>query len=721
MVYLLFLLILLFSFSSVHAEDRHPLTANDLLDFDRISDPRVSPDGSHIAFVVSSLDLDNNRRRSSIWVMNSNGSEARQLTPLPEGGNHPAWALDGQSVYFISSRSGTAQVWRISLAGGTPQQVTSLPLDVDNLKMSPDGKHLALTMEVFVDCDSLDCTVKRLEQQKAQPATGVVYDKIFVRHWNAWQNGRRGHLFVLPVTGGGPPVDVMAGMDADVPSTPFGGPNEFSFTPDGGGMVFTARNAGREEPWSTNFDLYVVPLDGSAAPVNITKDNIAWDTCPVFSPDGKTLAYRAMRVPCYEADRFRIVLRFWRSSYQDGKFVWSVGDPNWITEEWDRSAESIAWSSHGRSLYVHADNLGQQSFFELNPASGQVKLLVFNGTVSEAAVTGDHIILIREDLSHPTEICSIDQTGADLQQLTHLNDARLAKVSMGKAEQFSFIGANNEPVYGYVMSPPNLNPQAKYPVALIVHGGPQVTLGNTFNYRWNAQVFAGAGYGVIFIDFHGTPGYGQKFTNSITDDWGGKPLKDLQIGLEQALARYPWLDGTRVAALGPSYGGYMIYWIAGNWANRFNCLVAHCGIFNTGTFYATDELWFAEHEFNGTPWNNPEGYQKFNPANHTVAWQTPMLLIHGSLDFRVPIENSLAAFNVLQRKNIPSRFIHFPDESHWIQKPRNTIQWYQAIIDWVNQFCRLPKLAADAAVKPGQIPGAGTLQPSEEDDDYSRL
>ncbi|MBF0496283.1 MAG: S9 family peptidase [Deltaproteobacteria bacterium] len=717
MSYLLFLLVFLFNFSLAHAEDSHSLTVNDLVAFDRVSDPQVSPDGSNIAFVVSSLDLDNNRRRSSIWVMKSNGSEARRLTPLPEGGNHPAWALDGQSLYFISSRSGTAQVWRISLAGGTPQQVTSLPLDVDNLKMSPDGKHLAVTMDVFVDCDSLDCTVKRLEQQKAQPGTGVVYDKIFVRHWNAWQNGRRSHLFVLPVAGNGIPVDVTAGMDADVPSTPFGGPNEFSFTPDGGGMVFTARNAGRKEAWSTNFDLYVVPLDGSVAPVNITKDNKAWDTYPVFSPDGKTLAYKAMRVPRYEADRYRIVLRSWRSSYQNGKFDWSVGDPNWITEQWDRSAESIAWSSDGRSIYVHADNLGQQLLFELNTASGQVRPLISNGTISDEAVVGERIIVLGQDFSHPTEIYSIDNNGADLQQLTHLNDARLARLRMGTAEQFSFIGANNDPVSGYVVSPPNLNPQAKYPVALIIHGGPQVTLGNTFNYRWNAQVFAGAGYGVIFIDYHGTPGYGQKFTNSITDDWGGKPLKDLQLGLEQALARYPWLDGTRVAAMGPSYGGYMIYWIAGNWANRFNCLVAHCGVFNTGAFYATEELWFAEHDFNGTPWNNPDGYQKFNPANHTIAWQTPMLLIHGSLDYRVPIENSLAAFNVLQRKNIPSRFIHFPDEGHWIQKPKNAIQWYQAIIDWINQYCRVPKLAADAAVNPGQVPGTGTVLPTEEDDD----
>jgi dipeptidyl aminopeptidase/acylaminoacyl peptidase len=670
------------------AAEMHPFSVRDLVAMDRVSNLQVSPDGEYAAFEISAVDLDANKRRSTIWVMESGGKDLRCVVPLPKGGANPVWALDSRTLYFLSSRSGSSQIWRIGIAGGDPQQVSSLPLDVGNLRISPDGSHLAFSLEVFVKCSTIECTVKQLEKQKNQPSSGILYTRIFVRHWNVWEDKLRSHLFVMPAVGGAEPVDVSAGMDADIPSKPFGGIEEFAFTPDGGGMMFTAHIAGKSEPWTTNFDLYVAPIDGTVSPVNITAENKAWDCAPAFSPDGKTVAYRAMKVPRYESDRFRVVVRTWESSYEGGVFKWAIGEPNWITEAWDRSAQTTTWSLDSKTIYVHAPNTGQASLFAVDAATGTPTTLVEEGTVSGEAVSKDRVLLVKEDLRQPAEVYSIAAQGGDLRRLTHINDKKLAKILRGTAEQFSFVGAGGDRVYGYVMRPVDFNPQNKYPVTFLIHGGPQSTFGNMFNYRWNPQIFAGAGYASVMIDYHGSLGYGQQFTDSITGDWGGKPLEDLQEGLAVALDKYPWMDGQRVAALGPSYGGFMIHWIAGKWAKRFTCLVNHAGTINTSAAYSEDELWFIEHDLEGTPWSNPEGYQKFNPANFVGNWETPMLLTHGAFDFRVPIENAVAAFNVLQRRNIPSQFLYFPDEGHWILKPQNSIKWYDTVISWVDRWTK---------------------------------
>jgi dipeptidyl aminopeptidase/acylaminoacyl peptidase len=494
-------------------------------------------------------------------------------------------------------------------------------------------------------------------------------------------DGRRSHLFVMPAAGG-EAKDLMKAMDADTPGKPFGGPDEIAFTPDGKGLVFTAKDAGREEAWSTNFDLFYVPLDGSAAPRNLTAANKAWDTKPVFSPDGKTMAYLAMSRPGYEADRFKILLMAWTDAVRQGPA--SVLAPGW-----DYSVDSMAWSEDGRELLVTAPNRGQTSLFAVDVATGKVRTIVELGTVAGYGTAAGRIVFERNDFRNPAEVYSVQPDGTGEKAVTTINAAKVAAARMGDFEQFTFKGWNNETVYGYVVKPADFDAAKKYPVAFLIHGGPQGSFGNNFHYRWNAQAYAGAGYASVLIDFHGSTGYGQAFCDSIRGDWGGKPLEDLKKGLEAAIKKYPWLDGQRVGALGASYGGYMINWIAGNWPDRFKCLVSHDGnLDERAAYFDTEELWFPEWDHLGTPWDSPQSYEKHNPVNFVKNWKTPWLIVHGGQDFRVVDTQGLSSFNALQRRGIPSKFLYFPDENHWILKPANSILWHETVIGWLDQWVK---------------------------------
>ena len=585
---------------------------------------------------------------------------------------------DGRTVLFLSARSGSSQVWRIRVDGGEAEPVTDLPLDIANLIVSPDGRHIAFTIEVFPDGASIDQTKRRLDELAARKSTGRIYDRIFVRHWDTWKDGRRSHLFVMPCDGAGVPVDVMKGMDADTPSKPFGGPEEFTFAPGGESVVFTARDAGPAEPWSTDFDLYRAPVDGSAAPVCLTEGNEAWDCCPRFSPDGKIMAYLAMRRPGYESDRLRIVLRSWPD-----------GPERVLTEGWDRSPSEICWSPDGRTIYATAANLGQRSLFAIDVHSGSVRTVVRDGYVRSPTAWAEWILYRLDHLKSPAELYTVRSDGSARHAVTRINADKVAAARMGDYEQFTFKGWNDETVYGYVVRPVDFDPAKQYPVALLIHGGPQGSFGNTFHYRWNPQAYAGAGYAVVMVDFHGSVGYGQAFTDSIRGDWGGKPLEDLRRGLAAALARWPWMDGDRVGALGASFGGYMINWIAGSWPDRFRCLVNHDGNLDERmAYFDTEELWFPEWDHQGTPWENPEGYEKHNPVNYVKNWKTPMLVIHGARDYRVADTQGIGTFNALQRRGIPSRLLYFPDENHWVLKPHNSILWHETVIGWLDQWLK---------------------------------
>jgi dipeptidyl aminopeptidase/acylaminoacyl peptidase len=662
---------------SAAGRETHPFSVRDMVAMERISDPQASPDGSTIAFVVRTTDLEANKGRTDVWAVGVDGSRLRRLTTHDANDSNPRWAPDGKSLYFISTRSGEAQVWQLPIDGGEPRQVTDLPLDVGNLVVSPDGKHLAFSLEVFPDCDTPECTRKRLDEDAKRKTSARVYERLFIRHWDSWKDGRRSHVFVMEA-GGGAPRDVTVGMDADVPSKPFGGPEEIAFTPDARGIVFAAREAGRTEAWSTNFDLYLAPLDGSAIARPITGANEAWDTQPAFSPDGRTLAYLAMTRPGYEADRRRIVL-----------LDWPPGTPRVLTESWDRSPEAIAWSADGRELYASAANLGQQSLYAVEVGTGKVRTVVERGHVAAFAPAGERIVYGLEHLKSPVELYSVRPDGGDVRTLTRINEEKIASARMGEPEQFQFKGWNDETVYTYVVRPVDFDAAKKYPVAFLIHGGPQGSFGNQFHYRWNPQAYAGAGYAAVMVDFHGSTGYGQAFTDSIRGDWGGKPLADLQRGLTGALERYPWMDGGRVCALGASFGGYMINWIAGTWPDRFRCLVNHDGTLDERMgYFDTEELWFPEWDHEGTPWTNPEGYTRHNPIEHVGNWKTPMLVIHGALDYRVVETQGMSTFTALQRLGIPSRFVYFPDENHWVLKPHNSIFWHETVIGWLDQWTK---------------------------------
>lgn len=654
----------------------------DLVTLERVSDPQVSPDGKTLVYAVRETDLENNRGVNGLWTLSLDrqGAEPVRLTPAGESWASPRFGGDGR-LYAMSARSGSMQVWRLPLEGGEPEQVTDYPLGIGAYGLSRDGRRIAVSMEVFTDCEDLDCTVKRKEERAKDKATGHVYDRIFVRHWDSWKDGTRSQLFVAAIGRdgkAGAPVWVSRGLNGDVPTRPFGGDGDFTFSADGSSVFFVLRDADAAlEPLSTNLDIWQAPVDGSSRPVNLTDDNDASDNTPVVSPDGRYLAWLAMSRPMYESDRQRIMLRDLES-----------GQSREIAADWDRSAGSLAFSPDGRTLYVTADDLGQHRLFAVDVTRGTVRRLTDLGYVSALAVGAKDLVYAWDDLRSPADLYRMDLQGGNVRPLTRLNRERLQDVVLGDFEQFSFYGAGGDTVYGHVVKPWNFQEGGRYPVAFIIHGGPQGSMGNHWHYRWNPQTYAGAGFAAVFIDFHGSTGYGQAFTDSIRMDWGGKPLEDLQKGLQAALARYEWLDGDRVCALGASYGGFMINWIAGNWPDAFMCLVNHSGIFDARTmYYGTEELWFDEWEHGGRPYYEaPEDYERFNPASHVSKWRVPMLVIHSDLDFRVPLEQGISTFTALQRKGIPSRFLRFPDENHWILKPANSILWHDTVNAWLKQW-----------------------------------
>ncbi len=682
-------LLALASTMSAPAHTRAPFTAEDLVRLQRISDPQPAPNGHYVAFVLHLTDMAANEARTHLVLIDRSTlkPQARALAWNVANDWSPRWARDSRTLYFLSTRSGSAQVWRVSLGDPQPYQVTDYPLDIGTLKLSPAGDRIAVSMDVLPQCADLKCTKDTLDAARAgggssgraAGATGRIYSQLFVRHWDAWSDGTHAHLFVARLQSDGQaaaPVDVSRLVAADVPSRPFGRDEEFAFSPDGTRIVFAARLASGSEPWSTNFDLYETPIDASA-PVNLTSANPAADTQPVFLKNGD-LAYLAADRPGFEADRLHINLRDAHS-----------GTIRPLTARWDRSVARLDTNGDGSELLARAADGGQEALFAIDRMSGMPRKLIATGSVEGYAATKDEVYFTWANLGAPADLYVISLAGGTPRRLTGVNEALLEQRSLGGFEQFSFKGWNDETVYGYVVKPYGFAPDQRFPVAFIVHGGPQGSFQNLWNYRWNAQAFAGHGYGVVLIDFHGSSGYGQAFTDSVSKDWGGKPLVDLQKGLAAALERYPWLDGTRVCALGASYGGFMMNWIEGNWPERFRCIVNHDGLFDQRSgYYATEELWFPEWEFGAPYFQDPRNYEQFNPANFVNQWRTPMLIIHGERDFRIPYSQGLAAFTALQRRGIESKLLVFPDENHWVLKPANSLQWHATVLEWLDQHLK---------------------------------
>lgn len=664
-----------------------PFTQQDLIALDRVSDPRISPDGRIVVYDLATLNAKGTGRNHAIMAVAADGAGA--AVKLTEGSS-ARWAPGGGAIYYLKD----GQVFSLALcvlghecrSARQPRQVTKLPTDVDSFRISPDGKLLAVSMAVIPGQEGVDAIKKTKEAMAAKLSSGMLYDRIFVRHWDTWSDHTKNHLFVLSLGADGlaqgDPLPLTKDFDGDVPSKPFGDDGDYAFWPGSHAVVFSAREAGKSEPWSTNFDLYAADDTRIANRLNMTSANKGWDASPTFSDDGSILAYRAQKRAGFEADRFAVMVGDAKS--EQGREV---------APTWDRSADQIAFSGDGKSLYVSAADVQTERLFKMNIATGKVEPLTTGGHVGGFDVAhpkgGDVLVFTRDSMAGAPQIYVLKPGGQPV-QLTHVNEAALKGVEMSPYESFEFPGWNNETVHGWIVKPAGYKPGQKFPTVMLIHGGPQGSWEDSWSNRWNPQVWAGWGYGVVMVDFHGSTGYGQAFTDAISGHWGDRPLEDLQKGWAAAQVKAPWIDASNACAAGASYGGYMTYWIAGVWNTPWKCLIDHDGVFDNRIMgYATEELWFSEWE-NGhaTPWEKPENYEVFNPVNHVKDWTKPMLVIHSAKDYRIPLEQGLGAFTAMQRKGIDSQFLTFPDENHWVLKPQNSLQWHNEVFHWLDDHLK---------------------------------
>ncbi|MFQ5719143.1 MAG: prolyl oligopeptidase family serine peptidase [Acidobacteriota bacterium] len=665
------------------------LSPTDLWGMVRLGEPRLSPDGQRLVLTARSYDVANNSSQSHLWVVPAAGGSPRPITRASVHDGSPRWLAGGDGLLFLSDRSGSSQIWVVDPDGGEPYALSALPLDVGNLTVVPGGKAVAFTLDVYPECADLACTKDRLDAEASSPETGRIYTDLLFRHWDTWEDGRRSHIFVadlergetasgLPV-GLSEPIDLMRGMDADSPTHPFGGPEEFDFSPDGAELTFTARlPRGSEAAWTTDVDLFTVPVNGASKPVEITANRHGWDTQPAYAPDGSTLAYLSMKRPGFEADRLRIVLRD-RAGKKASERI--------LADDWDRSVGSLTWTADSKALIVTAQETGRVKIFSVDVATGKVTPLVdaHHNTAVQVASDG-RLFFLRDHTAAPADLFTAAADGSSPRALTAVNKERVAKLSMNDAEDFWFTGAHGDRVHGWLVRPVGFRQGRRYPVAFMVHGGPQGAWNDQFHYRWNPQIYAAAGYLTLAINFHGSTGYGQAFTDSISGDWGGAPYEDLMKGLDHLLATEPAADRDRMCALGASYGGYMINWIAGH-TDRFACLITHDGVFDErASYYGTEELWFPEWEYRGTPWEHPELYDRFSPSRFVQNWKTPMLVIHGAKDFRLPETEGFSVFTALRRRGIPAKLLYFPDENHWVLHPANALLWHRTVLDWMKEW-----------------------------------
>jgi dipeptidyl aminopeptidase/acylaminoacyl peptidase len=649
----------------------------------RLAAPSVSPDGRWAVFQLRETDMAANRGRTDLWLLDlrSRNAQPVKIASAPDKNEHdPRFSADGRWIYYLSNASGSEQLWRVGVPGGAPEQVTSLAADISGYSIAPTGDRLAVWADRNLACQDFACGNVPAAQQGRGSAR--VYDETFVRHWDSWtEPGVRSRIFTFPLVNGraqGAGVPVARNLVGNAPSKPFGGIEETSWSANGRTLFFTLREAGRIEPISTNLDIFAVPADGSGPPVNLTAANQATDTLPAASPDGRWLAYAAMRRPGYEADRQVLMLR-----------DLSTGQVRALTDQWDRSVGSIAWTPDSRSLLVTAQDVLDHPVFRVDARTGRVARLTQGGNANNVVPLRDGgVVYTLNSLERPDDLYRMGPNGRS-ERLTRINDAKLAELDPVSVERFSFAGAGGERVWGQIVKPARV--RGRLPIAYLIHGGPQGSFGNSWSYRWNPRLFSAPGYAAVSVDFHGSTGYGQAFTDSIQRDWGGKPLEDLRLGLTAAGRADRQLDTGNACALGGSYGGYMVNWIAGQWPEGFKCLVSHAGVFDTRAMaYETEELWFTEWEFGGVP-TEPAAMQvieRWNPVRFVQNWRTPMLVIHGEKDFRIPYSQSLGMFNALQRRNIPSRLVMYPDENHWILKPQNSIQWYREVHGWLDTYLK---------------------------------
>jgi dipeptidyl aminopeptidase/acylaminoacyl peptidase len=694
---------------------KHPFTFEDMMKLKRVGPPVPSPDGRWILFDCIDVDLEANTKISHLWIVPARGGESRRLNSTLNHEERPRFSPDGKRLIWTSKATDPAQIWMCDfdsgngMLSGKPHQVTEISTGADGGIWSPDGRNIVFVSAVYPDCNppplgsgvtSDDCNKQRDEELKKSKVKAKIFTRLFYRHWNAFTEFKRSHLFVVPADAtavgnavsvpGKPaasltvPRDLTPG-DHDVPPFSLGGQDMYAISPDGQEVAYTS-NIDEVEATSTNDEIFIVPIKGGTA--NKISTSPGADTTPLYSPDGKYLAWRSQARAGFEADKWRLLVQ----DRQSGK----TRD---LTEKFDRWVGSFCWTDTNQ-IYFTFEQFGQSFIGSANSTSGAE--ISESGFWPKAKVHADNIAALgktifytNQSISAPDEIWSvspgtIDSLGEKEDgPITHMNDALLSQIDMQPLESFTFKGANNEEVQGFMVKPPRFDPSKKYPLKFLIHGGPQGAWGNEWTYRWNAELFAATGnYVVVMINFHGSTGYGQKFTDSISGDWGGKPYVDLMKGLDYVEKTYPFIDKNREAALGASYGGYMANWILGH-TDRFKCIVSHDGTFNTESVYGTtEELWFPEWEFKGPPWKNREMYRKFSPHLFADKFKTPTLVIHGQNDYRLDVSEGFQLFTTLQRLGIPSKMLYFPDEGHWVLKPQNSQLWYKTVNDWVDQWCK---------------------------------
>jgi dipeptidyl aminopeptidase/acylaminoacyl peptidase len=654
-------------------------TVEEMLKLRRVSDPQLSPDGGYVAYVVTDVSLDKNTRASHLWVVPVAGGEPAPLVQDDKSDTSPRWSSDGKRLAFLSTRDDGSQVWVVDVAqgraAGKPRRITNLATEVSSFAWSPDGRSLAFASDVYPACSSAACNKQALEEFEDRKSRARVFDRLLYRHWVSWKEGRFSHLFLVPSDGSAEPRDLTPGA-ADVPPFSLGGPNDYAFSPDSKEIAF-AKKTDAVEAISTNSDLFVLDLTDPAARPRAITSNPAADGGPAYSPDGRYIAYRAQQRPGFEADRWQLMLYDRKS-----------GERRSATAEWDRSADSYVWTHDSAGLLITAEDQGRSALFTLDLAAGQVRLVPLTGSIGDVwpLPDGKAIVFSRNTLDAPTEIFRAAPFGGSPTPLTRTNPS-LAAFKLRPAESVSYEGAAGTKIQAWIVKPAGFVEGRKYPLLYLVHGGPQNSWHDGWTFRWNAQVFAAAGYVVFMPNPRGSTGFGQQFTDDISGDWAGKVYEDLIKGADFAEA-LPYVDKGHTGAAGASYGGYMMDWFLGH-TTRFRAIVTHAGVYNLTSMYGvTEELWFPEWDLKGTPWTNPELYAKLSPHTYAKNFKTPTLVTHGELDFRVPIGEGLQLFTALQRQGVPSKMVYFPDEGHWINKPANAALWYNEFIAWMDRWVK---------------------------------
>ncbi len=679
--------VLLIPFAAITSFAR-PMELEDMFRLKRISEPQLSPDGQQVAYVVTEMLKEENRAQSNIWVIPARGgqTEARRLTTAPKQDRHPRWSPDGKWIAFESNRDGDFQIWIMPTDGGEAHKLTTLATEANQPVWSPTGDKLAFVSAVFPEfsdqlfaqSDLLNKT--KLAARETSKVKARVITQLLYRHWDSWVEDRRQHLFVMDVKNGAAasePRDVTPGENDAVPtSSTFSEGDEFDFSPDGRALAYAApHHVTREQAWSTNHDIWIVDLTGGKRRQLTTSP--AADTHPRFSPDGKSLAYRAQARAGCEADRWQLRLRTLAS-----------GEDRSLTADFDSCVEGMEWATGGKSVLFAAEVKGVKSLFSVSVESGKIHPLAAGGTINEfspATGTGQ-ICFAQSHFTLPTELFTVDPTTGLVQQLTTTNAALLAQIESPMPESVTVAGTGGTPVQMWIVKPPGFDPAKKYPLVFWVHGGPQIAYLDGWNTRWNSQVWAAQGYVIALPNPRGSTGFGQQFTDEITKDWNGKVYTDLLACLAY-LEKQPYIDTKRMAAAGASYGGYIMNWFEGH-TDKFRCIVNHDGVYNFDSMYgSTEEVWFDEWE-HGKPWESSTADKAASPHLYAANFKTPMLIIHNDLDFRVPTTEGLQAFTVLQRQGVPSKLLMFPDEGHWVLKPANSELWHQTIFDWLAVYLK---------------------------------